>query len=67
MNESFEFTLTPRSNATIAALQSDEIVFGGDKDATEMKVAIDGLTNGERRPHPSVISHSPSRVRSPSM
>lgn len=49
MNESFEFTLTPRSNATIAALQSDEIVFGGDKDATEMKVAIDGLTNGEEK------------------
>lgn len=48
-NESFEFTLSARSNATIAALQSDEIVFGGDKDATEMKVAIDGLTNGEKK------------------
>lgn len=44
--ESFGFTLSAANNATAAALEHDEIVFGGDNAATELKASVTGLKNG---------------------
>lgn len=47
--ESFGFTLTARGNATQAALESDAIVLGGDKSATELKTSVDELSDGQAK------------------
>lgn len=44
--ETFEFTLSAANNAAVAALEHDEIVFGGDSAATELKASVVGLKNG---------------------
>lgn len=44
--ETFEFTLSAANNATAAALEHDEIVFGGDSAAAELKASAAGLKNG---------------------
>lgn len=44
--ESFGFTLSAANNATAAALEHDEIVFGGDNAAAELKASVTGLKNG---------------------
>lgn len=44
--ETFEFTLSAANNATAAALEHDEIVFGGDSAAAELKASVAGLKNG---------------------
>lgn len=44
--ESFGFTLSAANNATAAALDHDEIVFGGDNAAAELKASVTGLKNG---------------------
>lgn len=44
--ESFGFTLSAANNATAAALEHDEIVFGGDSAAAELKASVTGLKNG---------------------
>lgn len=44
--EAFEFTLVAGNNAAIAALEHDEIVFGDDNAATELKASVMGLKNG---------------------
>ena len=44
--ETFEFTLVADNNATDAALEHDDIVFGDDNAATELKASVTGLKNG---------------------
>lgn len=44
--ETFEFTLSAANNAAVAALEHDEIVFGGDSAATELEASVAGLKNG---------------------
>ena len=44
--EAFEFTLVAGNNAAVAALEHDEIVFGDDNAATELKASVMGLRNG---------------------
>lgn len=44
--EAFEFTLVAGNNAAVAALEHDEIVFGDDNAATELKASVMGLKNG---------------------
>lgn len=44
--ETFEFTLSAANNATVAALEHDEVVFGGDSAATELEASVAGLKNG---------------------
>ena len=44
--ETFEFTLSAASSAAVAALEHDEIVFGGDSAATELEASVAGLKNG---------------------
>ena len=45
-DESFQFKLTSRNNAAIDGLKNDSVIFGGDKDATELLVSVDTLING---------------------
>lgn len=45
-DEAFGFTLAAGNNAAVAALKHDEIVFGDDNDATELKASVRGLKNG---------------------
>ena len=44
--EAFEFTLVAGNSAAVAALEHDEIVFGDDNAATELKASVMGLKNG---------------------
>lgn len=44
--EAFEFTLVADNNAAVAALEHDDIVFGDDNAATELKASVTGLKNG---------------------
>ena len=44
--EAFEFTLIADNNAAVAALEHDDIVFGDDNAATELKASVTGLKNG---------------------
>ena len=48
-NETFDFTLTARSNATLEAVKNDEVVFGNDMNATELTATIGELTNGQEK------------------